>query len=1180
MTTCDFCRDRLLDFAYGLLEEGEHQELTEHLNFCADCQAGLERVRAEQRMLAQATHAIAEVPEFTLPASEPAPVPTPNPATMPMSAPPPTARAVWRRAWVAWSAAAAVLILVMGSLSYYRHTVHGLQTELAARRDEYKQAAAQFAALPVKYAKLHQHAIADFSKQKPPYVHVTGPTTLTLGAKAKLHLTARHIETDAKGPDTRIGLRIDLFDEPGQKVMPTLKATCDNQGHATVELDARNLKPDTRLNLVVEADSIRGKTKIEQPLRTTSRTFVTRIDTNKIVYQHRDVLFFRVLILDRFSMQPPVDPIPLRIELVNTAGRPVRSLNLSTAAGGVLANEFAIDDQMEPGAYTLMVRPADAARKDIQPVSQRLDLVRELALPDLVLDRLHYRPGEKVGGVYLGHGMLAKEAMIGAQSVPLMTQPQPGAIPAPPAGFGGKGAAPMVRVVPGVAQRFWAAIPRNLPAGANRVAITFKIGEGKQAREIRRHIHLAATDFALDLFPEGGDLVAGVPNRVFYRVRTQNGEPIQGDGTVSLLAGKTEPIISSHRLGMGYFDFVPAAKESYSVRINTAGRTQTVLNPFAQPGIRATGVVLHVPNAVVKPGEPITVTLRQRGPKARLLILAKCRGQIVDQSWVEARPGGNQVTLHPPADTVGMIRVTAYELLDNVAPGDLAAAIVGVATPGEALTGKSLTPVAERLVFRQPSQKLELGLMLSPRPVSPGGKLTGAISARDEKGDPASAWLLASVIDERFQARPQSLSAYFLLSNEIHSGADLDDAQVILRDGPESTAILERFLGTHGWRRFARSQEPSLGVLTNAARRPAQLLIFSRESQPLEGLRQRHENQLADALMPIHVAGFRDEDHLKSRVASLMVAVNVAAENLHRFEERVQLGIRLSLGIFVLVMLLITLVLMAVGVYRILRGHRVATPCFGSAFACLTLCLIVYFSSGFLGGLQVFLPATTDRVEQASFEIRRQLGEQFAQLPKHDNGGERSPTGDFFVRIPSLDAKPTTAQSARAQKSDPIDAGRADPVQRLQQRLADTLSRRGNGMHLAKADRKSNDKAGGGGPGAMSKRFVKSQHVGKAGNAGGVAQPMAVDQAKSKKAVAVAPAMAPPGPMREFAYQFTPFLPADTLLWHPNHRVTNGQATVRFDVPANPTNYRVLLLVHDSAGRFGYLETHVTIPAQ
>ena len=75
-------------------------------------------------------------------------------------------------------------------------------------------------------------------------------------------------------------------------------------------------------------------------------SYVTRIDTNKAAYQIRDVLFFRVLVLERYALQPPTQPILMQVELLDPKGQTVRSLETPTGDGGTLARAFAIDETL------------------------------------------------------------------------------------------------------------------------------------------------------------------------------------------------------------------------------------------------------------------------------------------------------------------------------------------------------------------------------------------------------------------------------------------------------------------------------------------------------------------------------------------------------------------------------------------------------------------------------------------------------------------------------------------------------------------------------------------------------------------------------------------------------------------------------------------------------------------
>src|SRR5689334_6738626 len=90
MRTCDDCSDLLLDYVYGLLEDGEAQELRAHVAACPPCQAALAEAEAQQTLLARAAQVYAHVPAFTAPAAE-APAAAAPPAAPLTPAPAPAA---------------------------------------------------------------------------------------------------------------------------------------------------------------------------------------------------------------------------------------------------------------------------------------------------------------------------------------------------------------------------------------------------------------------------------------------------------------------------------------------------------------------------------------------------------------------------------------------------------------------------------------------------------------------------------------------------------------------------------------------------------------------------------------------------------------------------------------------------------------------------------------------------------------------------------------------------------------------------------------------------------------------------------------------------------------------------------------------------------------------------------
>src|SRR5262249_8429735 len=114
-----------------------------------------------------------------------------------------------------------------------------------------------------------------------------------------------------------------------------------------------------------------------------------------------------------------------------------------------------------------------------------------------------------------------------------------------------------------------------------------------------RPIPIVLKKLRVEFFPEGGDLVAGLANRVYFQVRTTLGKPadltgrILEDGkpldvAVATLNDAKEPGVNQ---GMGRFEFTPKPKARYELQVDSpTGITER----YALPAVKADGVVLRV----------------------------------------------------------------------------------------------------------------------------------------------------------------------------------------------------------------------------------------------------------------------------------------------------------------------------------------------------------------------------------------------------------------------------------------------------------------------------------------------------------------------------------------------------------------------------------------------------------
>ena len=101
----------------------------------------------------------------------------------------------------------------------------------------------------------------------------------------------------------------------------------------------------------------------------------------------------------------------------------------------------------------------------------------------------------------------------------------------------------------------------------------------------------AAITPVIQFFPEGGELIAGLPNKIAFKANDQWGRPVKVRGIVSSNKNKVEDSIHTLHDGMGYFSLTPQEGVSYSAKWKDE---KGVERTTALPKIKNSGAVLKV----------------------------------------------------------------------------------------------------------------------------------------------------------------------------------------------------------------------------------------------------------------------------------------------------------------------------------------------------------------------------------------------------------------------------------------------------------------------------------------------------------------------------------------------------------------------------------------------------------
>jgi hypothetical protein len=1235
MNLCEPFQQQLLEDLYGLLDEAESRALREHLEGCAACRTARERADVQRRLLAAAAKEEFPGVRFTPPVARP-------------ETPPVIALAPRRRRWVRWAVAAAVLLLVAGLGGSAGWSWYGHQDEVARAEAERRQAleeknrfAQQGAAEreraarelreiqeQIRLLEVQWTGEADQARKaanaRQLQVIISGPKTLQPGAPNRYNIETRDRNNAPKSGT----VHVNIVDAKSNKEVFRKDVACAN-GNAVLDLPPDlPLTPGTQLALKATAEAQDGVlASVSEQLPLVAPVYLTHLTTDRPMYRPGEVVRFRSLTLERFSLKPARDDLHLRYRITDPNGAEVFKLEGSaqvvrdgvTVQGpdgkpvqGVGAGEFRIPPGAAGGEYTLAVSEG----RDRFPAEKRKFLVNHYQAPrlnkELEFTRKSYGPGDEVEAT-------CKVARAEG-GTPLVNQPVVATVhvdgrPCPVSGGGtlrtdAQGNVPPVRFK----------LPEQIERGEGTLAVQFT--DGGNHETVVRPVPIVLKKLLIEFFPEGGDLVAGVPNRVYFQARTTLNKPAELRGrvvdaqgaTVAALQTLNDDALPGVNQGMGAFEFVPEAGRAYELKIDTPIGVE---GRYSLPAARPDGVVLNIPTGVVT--DKIHAVVRSAGSERRLLVGVYCRGRLLDHATVVARPGeATPVTLKPAATVSGVYRVTVFE-----------------ERPGAAV---SLVPVAERLIYRRTVQELHLGITPDKAAYNPGDPVKLSLTAADEREQATPAVLVVSVVDQSIvkladEKTARTMPTHFYLGTEVRKAEDLEFADFLLTDHPKAAAALDLLLGTQGWRRFAE-QDPE--QFRDKQRQDAdRLLVASGQSTPkVANLAELDVKKVEEKFAPQWLAlqtrlGKKeaDEEQRDQRQAAELPRfegrIGAAQANLNAATARVR-DFNRTLGQAVLAALLLVLLVvgiggLVIGLVRASGEHRGALPYFATGLGALVLLFlgggaatVYYFQATAQHQQEVALAREGAKFAPAPMAAQQKNEEKAWPEAGMADGGVRALPAPGVDRLgEELNAAPQGALHLQEQEKVALgkmnapgrpDAAQADffnrdanlGVKQMDEpaRLADlALKVEAKGANGVRAfafqpmekdlDRQAAAGLRGGDIGGFGAGFAGGFGRGLGGEAGeqeremrrlGQFQQLATERLRRRVELPPTPQ---PLVVREYAHHHERSTDnvrrdfAETVYWHPVLVLPGGKGEAAFELPDSTTTFQVVAWGHTLDGRLG-----------
>lgn len=317
-------------------------------------------------------------------------------------------------------------------------------------------------------------------------------------------------------------------------------------------------------------------------------------------------------------------------------------------------------------------------------------------------------------------------------------------------------------------------LPDSIERGEGTLAMI--IEDGGSVETASKTIPILLQHVDLQVYPEGGSLVAGLSSRVYLEAFTPSKKPADISGVVVDQRGNQVATFQTEHEGRGRFTFTPEDDRTYYLEVQKPSGIEL---QFPLPKVIDAGVSLSTTANVYPYDERILVDIASSVDSDYVITLSH-RGRELDSVDVHLdRLENRRITLNPQK-TEGVLVATVWTKL-------------GVAQ-------------AERLLFRQPKQLLHIAVTPDSTEYVPGGKAKLTITTTDASGSPVSGVVGITVTDdsvlEMIETRDQSprLPAMVYLENDV---LDLADADVYMDVHNEAAPLaVDLLLGTQGWRRF------------------------------------------------------------------------------------------------------------------------------------------------------------------------------------------------------------------------------------------------------------------------------------------------------------------------------------------------------------------------------------------
>ncbi|MES2064144.1 MAG: TonB-dependent receptor [Bacteroidota bacterium] len=278
----------------------------------------------------------------------------------------------------------------------------------------------------------------------------------------------------------------------------------------------------------------------------------------------------------------------------------------------------------------------------------------------------------------------------------------------------------------------------------------------------------------VQFFPEGGNMVNGLPTKVAFKAIGTDGLGVDIKGAVTGGNGEAVAQLNTSHLGMGTFIFTPRSGDTYIANITYPDGTKKVV-PL--PKAADSGYAL----SIIESGpDNLRIGISAKGATGRFVLAGQSGGKVYYSAKSSAGNDAFSVIVPKSKFPSGIAQFTLFS--------------------------ESGEPLNERLVFIQnPVDKLNLAVTTGQQSYSVRQKVKLDIAASNNEGKPAISSLSVSVTDESKvpvnENTENNIFASLLLTSDL-KGYIEQPAYYFNSNTGQTRADLDALMLTQGYRRF------------------------------------------------------------------------------------------------------------------------------------------------------------------------------------------------------------------------------------------------------------------------------------------------------------------------------------------------------------------------------------------